>query len=89
MPKLALAATFAIAMLTSFSSAPTQAQVQLDTPCGQASCPQGGSTTTTSCGNQLGALKRVMPAEKQGTRDGQTGAAMDPTIPNGSASGSP
>ncbi|RYE48193.1 MAG: hypothetical protein EOP24_07230 [Hyphomicrobiales bacterium] len=66
MPKLALAATFAIAMLTSFSSAPTQAQVQLDTPCGQASCPQGGSTTTTSCGNQLGALKRVMPVEVLG-----------------------
>lgn len=69
MTKLALAATFTIAVLTTFSAVPTQAQqVQLDTPCGLASCSEGGSSssTTVSCGDQLGALKRVFPAEVQG-----------------------
>ncbi len=69
MPKLALVATVAVAMLTSFSAAPTQAQqVQLDTPCGQASCPEGGSSSEP-CGDQLGHLSRVYPAEVRGVDD--------------------
>lgn len=71
MSKLALAATFAIAMLTSFSSVPTQAQMpvtEVDTPCGQASC-EGGGSSTISCGDQLGVLKRVFPAEVLGVDD--------------------
>ena len=65
MPKFTLAATFAIAMLTSFSAAPTQAQVLLDTTCGLASCPEGGSSSS-SCGDQLGQLSRVFPADVTG-----------------------
>lgn len=73
MPKLALAATFAIAVLTSFSAVPTQAQrVQLDTPCGLASCPEGGgsSSSPTSCGDELGHLSRVFPADVTGIDNG-------------------
>jgi hypothetical protein len=70
MPKLALAATFAIAVLTSFSAAPTQAQVQLDTPCGDAICPAGGSSSPSSCGDELGHLSRVFPADVTGIDNG-------------------
>ena len=70
MPKLALAATFAIAVLTSFSAAPTQAQlVAVDTPCGQVSCPEGGSSSA-SCGDELGHLSRVFPADVTGIDNG-------------------
>lgn len=70
MPKLALAATFAIAVLTSFSAVPAGAiQIQLDTPCGQASCPDGGSSSN-SCGDQLGHLSRVFPADVTGIDNG-------------------
>lgn len=71
MTKLALAATFAVLTLTSFSALPTQAQTrqpQIDTQCGQANC-EGSSPDTTSCGDQLGVLKRVLPAEVLGVNN--------------------
>ena len=72
MTKLALAATFAIAMLTTFSAVPTQAQVQQDTQCGSATCPNegGGGSSDTSCGDELGHLKRVFPGEVLGIDNG-------------------
>lgn len=69
MTKLALAATFAVLTLTSFSAVPTQAQSpvdQVDTQCGQSNCEGSSSPDTTSCGDQLGVLKRVLPAEVLG-----------------------
>lgn len=76
MSKLALVATFAALTLTSFSTMPAQAQTnvtEIDTPCGSANCGGGGSTDTsvdtTSCGDQLGVLKRVLPAEVLGVNN--------------------
>ncbi|MDB5542290.1 MAG: hypothetical protein JWQ89_4017 [Devosia sp.] len=64
MIKFALAATFAVAMLPSFSTLPANAQeVQLDTPCGDAQCGQDNSSATSQCGDELGHLKRVFPAD--------------------------
>jgi hypothetical protein len=61
MTKLALAATFAVAMLTSFSAIPANAQRCTANYCGdQPSAPE------PYCGDQLGVLKRVMPAEVLG-----------------------
>jgi hypothetical protein len=72
MSKLALVATFAGLMLTSFSTLPTHAQsqvTQVDTQCGRTNCEGGGSPDTTSCGEQLGVLKRVLPAEVLGVNN--------------------
>jgi len=72
MSKLALVAAYAALTLTSFSAMPTQAQdrVLIDTQCGNAHCEGGGSSPdTTSCGDQLGVLKRVMPAEVLGVNN--------------------
>ena len=61
MTKLALAATFAVAMLTSLSAIPANAQRCTANYCGdQPSAPE------PYCGDQLGVLKRVMPAEVLG-----------------------
>lgn len=68
MTKLALAATFAVAMLTSFSVAPANAQ---RLPCTSNQC--GESDTPSSpdnCGDELGHLKRVFPAEVLGIDNG-------------------
>ncbi len=71
MSKLALVATFAALSLTSFATVPTLAQgrvTQVDTQCGNTHC-EGGSVDTTSCGDQLGVLKRVLPAEVLGVNN--------------------
>ena len=65
MTKLTLTATFAIVMLTSFASAPVNAQTQ-DSTCTHAQCGQESSSTPDRCGDQLGHLKRVFPAEVRG-----------------------
>ncbi len=68
MTKLALAATFAVAMLTSFSAIPANAQRE---PCTAGpNCPheQGGGSEP-DCGGQLGVLKRVYPAEVRDIND--------------------
>lgn len=71
MTKLALAATFAAAMLTSFSVAPANAQrVPLDIPCTSNQCGHEGSSSPERCGDQLGHLKRVYPAEVLGIDNG-------------------
>lgn len=73
MSKLTLATAVAVLALTSFSAMPTQAQSQVtevDTPCGSTNCEGGGSSPdTTSCGDQLGVLKRVMPAQVLGVNN--------------------
>jgi len=72
MSKLALATAVAVLTLTSFSAMPTQAQdrVLIDTQCGSTNCEGGGSSPdTTSCGDQLGVLKRVMPAQVLGVNN--------------------
>ena len=75
MSKLALATAFAVLTLTSFSAMPTQAQqgqpvTEVDTPCGSTNCEGGGSSPdSTSCGDQLGVLKRVLPAEVLGVNN--------------------
>ncbi|MBL8594605.1 MAG: hypothetical protein JNK01_18110 [Devosia sp.] len=61
MTKLALAATFAVAMLTSFSALPANAQ-----RCTANYCGDQPSTPEPNCGDQLGVLKRVLPAEVLG-----------------------
>ena len=68
MTKLALAATFAVAMLTSFSAVPANAQANFPRdPCTAGpNCPSHGGGTDPYCGDQLGVLKRVMPAEVLG-----------------------
>lgn len=68
MSKLALAATFAAVMLSSFSVVPAQAQqVEQDYPCSTNQCDGGGTTAPEpQCGEQLGHLKRVFPAEVSG-----------------------
>lgn len=71
MIKLALAATFAVAMLPSFSTLPANAQMQVtqvDTPCGRQQCGHE-STPEAGCGDELGHLKRVFPAEVLGVED--------------------
>ncbi len=66
MTKLALAATFAVAMLTSFSAIPANAQNREPCTAGP-QCPSHGVVAVDPyCGDQLGALKRVMPAEVLG-----------------------
>jgi hypothetical protein len=72
MTKLALAATFAVAMLTSFSAIPANAQANIPPrePCTAGpNCPSQGSGGDPYCGDQLGVLKRVMPAEVLGVDD--------------------
>ena len=74
MPKLALVATFAALTLTSFSALPSQAQsenpvTQVDTQCGSTNCEGNSGPDTTSCGDQLGVLKRVLPAEVLGVNN--------------------
>ena len=64
MTKLALAATFAVAMLTSFSAVPANAQQRI--PCTSNQCGDQQSTPDPYCGDQLGVLKRVLPAEVLG-----------------------
>ncbi|ODT25814.1 MAG: hypothetical protein ABS35_11695 [Kaistia sp. SCN 65-12] len=65
MTKFALAATFAVAMLTSFSTIPANAQQR--EPCtASPNCPGHGGSSESYCGDQLGVLKRVMPAEVLG-----------------------
>lgn len=69
MTKLALAATIAVAMLTSFSAIPANAQANIPQrePCTAGpNCPGSGGSSDPSCGDQLGVLKRVMPAEVLG-----------------------
>lgn len=67
MTKLALAATFAVAMLTSFSVVPANAQ---RVPCTSNQCGEhGDAPSDPECGDQLGALKRVYPAEVLGVDD--------------------
>ena len=67
MTKLALAATFAVALLTSFSAIPANAQSQREPCTAGPQCPShGGGGSDPYCGDQLGALKRVMPAEVLG-----------------------
>jgi len=69
MTKLALAATFAVAVLTSFSAIPANAQSPNNNrvPCtAGANCPSHGSSGESYCGDQLGVLKRVLPAEVLG-----------------------
>jgi hypothetical protein len=63
MTKFALAATFAVAMLTSFSAVPANAQ---RVPCTSNQCGEHQSVPEPACGDQLGVLKRVMPAEVLG-----------------------
>lgn len=65
MTKLAIAATVAVAMLTSFSALPANAQRQGNYPCTSNQC-EGQSAPEPDCGGQLGVLKRVYPAEVSG-----------------------
>lgn len=68
MTKLALAATFALAMLTSFTVLPANAQ---RLPCSTNQCGEsGGGSSDTRCGDELGHLKRVFPAEVLGIDNG-------------------
>jgi|GEM_PF-2337183 len=74
MTKLAFAATFAVAMLTSFSAIPANAQRQPPStvpPCTAQCGDQGGGSAPADpdCGGQIGALKRVLPAQVQGVND--------------------
>lgn len=73
MTKLALAATFAVAMLTSFSVIPANAQPGPSTnnPCPRGQCGDHGGEAPADpdCGGQIGALKRVLPAQVQGVDD--------------------
>jgi hypothetical protein len=77
MTKLALAATFAAALLTSFSAIPANAQpgpndVPSTVPPCTAQCGDqggGGAPADPDCGGQIGALKRVLPAQVQGVND--------------------
>lgn len=66
MTKLALAATFAVAMLTSFSVAPANAQKE---PCTHNQCGEDTPSTPDRCGDELGHLKRVYPAEVLGVSE--------------------
>ncbi len=75
MTKLALAATFAAAMLTSLSVIPANAQSnnppRTTVPC-TANCGDqggGGVPADPDCGGQIGALKRVLPAQVLGVDD--------------------
>ncbi|MDC9823717.1 hypothetical protein PRN20_08230 [Devosia sp. ZB163] len=65
MTKLMLAAAFAAVALTSFASAPVNAQVLPDSTCPNGQCG-GSSSTPDRCGDQLGHLKRVFPAQVRG-----------------------
>lgn len=67
MTKLALAAVFAVATLTSFSVFPANAQQREPCTAGP-QCPSQGSSEPY-CGDQLGVLKRVLPAEVAGVDD--------------------
>ncbi|HEV2517425.1 MAG TPA: hypothetical protein VGV07_19385 [Devosia sp.] len=77
MTKLALAATFAVAMLTSFSAIPANAQspnnpTRSTVPTCTAQCGDqggGGTPSDPDCGGQIGALKRVLPAQVLGVDD--------------------
>lgn len=69
MTKLALAATFAVAMLTSFSVVPANAQGNRIPCTAGPQCPDQDTEHGESCGEQLGHLKRVFPAEVQGVDD--------------------
>lgn len=68
MTKLVLAATFAAALLSSFSAAPTQAQSNYPCTAGP-QCPNEGGSTPDNCGEELGHLKRVYPAEVRGVSE--------------------
>lgn len=68
MSKLALATAFAVLTLTSFSVAPANAQFTYarDNCTAGPNCPGQGSSEPDNCGDQLGVLKRVLPAEVLG-----------------------
>lgn len=68
MTKLVLAATLAAAMLSSFAPAPAQAQSNYPCTAGP-NCPNEGGSTPDRCGEELGHLKRVYPAEVLGVSE--------------------
>lgn len=72
MTKLAFAAMAAVAILTSVSILPANAQEQPSTqPCAGSQCGDHPSPSTPEpyCGDQLGVLKRVLPAQVLGVNN--------------------
>jgi len=67
MTKLALTTMAAVAILAVFPALPSAAQ---ERPCTSNQCGEHQSAPEPYCGDQLGVLKRVLPAEVLGVNDG-------------------
>ena len=67
MTKLALTTMAAVAILAVFPALPSAAQ---ERPCTSNQCGEHQSAPEPYCGDQLGVLKRVLPAEVLGVNNG-------------------